>query len=163
MAEFVEQNLVYLIAILVIVLLLVGWHLLSSRRTRVEFRRDDDGGTRSARRNQTLIDAPPVAPMRPVRPDHEQAQASSGPAAARLDDLTRIKGVGPKLQQRLHDLGVTSFAQIAAWDDAEVERIDAQLGRFQGRIVRDDWRTQASLLDAGDLATYEARFGSLLN
>ena len=72
-----------------------------------------------------------------------------------------IKGLGPKLAEQLHALGVTSFAQIAAWDDAEIDRVDAQLGRFQGRIRRDDWPAQARFLAAGDLAGYEGKFGKL--
>ena len=79
----------------------------------------------------------------------------------RNDDLLLIKGLGPKLVEQLRALGVTSFAQIAAWDDAEIDRIDAQLGRFQGRIRRDDWPAQARLLAAGDTSGYEAKFGKL--
>lgn len=94
------------------------------------------------------------APAPPAPPD---APAPAGEA----DELLRIKGLGPKLAERLNALGVTSLAQIAAWDDAEIDRIDAQLGRFQGRIRRDDWREQARLLTAGDRAGYEARFGRL--
>jgi predicted flap endonuclease-1-like 5' DNA nuclease len=75
--------------------------------------------------------------------------------------LVRIKGLGPRLAEQLRTLGVTSLAQIAAWDDAEIDRIDAQLGRFQGRIRRDNWPEQARLLTAGDLSAYEARFGKL--
>jgi predicted flap endonuclease-1-like 5' DNA nuclease len=92
------------------------------------------------------------------------AGAAPAPIAAVVhgsDDLGQIKGVGPRLVQQLHALGVTSFEQIAAWDDADIDRVDAQLGRFQGRIRRDDWRTQARLLGAGDTAGYEARFGKL--
>lgn len=77
------------------------------------------------------------------------------------DDLRRIKGLGPKLVTMLADMGVTSFAQIAAWDDAEIDRVDAGLGRFQGRIRRDNWVEQAKLLAADDIAGYEARFGNL--
>ena len=93
-------------------------------------------------------------------PDATPAPAPT-PTTDGTDDLTRIKGVGPKLAALLHSLGVTSFAQVAAWDDAEIDRVDAQLGRFEGRIRRDDWRTQAQLLAAGDMAAYEARFGKL--
>ncbi|MEW4447429.1 hypothetical protein [Qipengyuania sp. JC766] len=89
------------------------------------------------------------------------ATAPQPQAAAAADDLTRIKGLGPKLQATLVELGVTRFDQIAAWDDAEIDRIDAQLGRFQGRIRRDDWVTQARLLAADDTAGYEAQFGKL--
>jgi len=75
------------------------------------------------------------------------------------DDLTRIKGVGPKLVALLHDMDVRSFADIAAWSDADIDRVDAQLGRFQGRIRRDNWVEQARLLQTGDKAAYEAKFG----
>ena len=80
---------------------------------------------------------------------------------AQKDELTRLKGIGPKLAAQLHELGVTRFDQIAVWDDEAIERIDRQLGRFQGRIRRDDWVTQARLLSEGDEAGYQARFGRL--
>lgn len=83
----------------------------------------------------------------------------SDPDAA--DDLTRIKGLGPKLNAALAVLGITRFDQIAAWDDAEIDRVDAQLGRFAGRIRRDDWVEQARLLAAGDMDAYQDRFGRL--
>ena len=92
-------------------------------------------------------------------PDHAQKQNAATGSGGEADDLSRIKGVGPKLKAQLNELGVTSFAQIAAWDDADVARIDGQLGRFQGRIERDDWRQQARLLEAGDTDAFEAKFG----
>jgi predicted flap endonuclease-1-like 5' DNA nuclease len=81
--------------------------------------------------------------------------------AAETDDLRRIKGVGPKLAALLQSLGVTSYAQIAAWTDADIDRIDAQLGTFAGRIRRDSWIEQAQLLAAGDTAGFEGKFGKL--
>lgn len=83
---------------------------------------------------------------------------TSGPLK---DDLTRVKGIGPKLAVRLNELGVHRLDQIAAWDDGDIDRIDPQLGRFQGRIRRDDWVTQARLLTQGDRAAYEEKFGRL--
>lgn len=72
-----------------------------------------------------------------------------------------MKGVGPKVAALLNGLGVTRFDQIAGWTDADVDRVDAQLGAFKGRIRRDQWVDQARLLAAGDTAGYEARFGKL--
>jgi len=100
---------------------------------------------------------PPPATF-PIPPDQDMNAVEPGEID---DDLTRIKGLGPKLEAQLRDLGVASVAQIAAWDDADIERIDAQLGRFQGRIRRDNWREQAQLLAAGDKQAYEDRFGRL--
>ncbi|WP_375290273.1 hypothetical protein [Qipengyuania sp.] len=85
--------------------------------------------------------------------DAQEPQADS-------DDLTQIKGVGPKLAAILQGLGINSFAQIAKWDEAEIDRVDSQLGRFQGRIRRDAWVEQAKFLASGDDAGYAARFGN---
>ncbi|MGB3797964.1 MAG: hypothetical protein WA957_16895 [Alteraurantiacibacter sp.] len=91
----------------------------------------------------------------------EPTSAPTTPAASTAgeDDLKRIKGVGPKLVTILNEQGVTSFAQIAGWTDQDIDRIDSQLGRFQGRIRRDNWVEQANLLQSGDTSAYEAKFG----
>ncbi|QIQ85540.1 hypothetical protein [Erythrobacter sp.] len=106
--------------------------------------------------------APAPAPAPTPAPAPAPAPAPTPapvPAGDESDDLTRIKGVGPKLATMLGELGVTRFAQIAEWDEAEIDRIDAQLGRFQGRIRRDQWVEQAKLLVSGDKDAFEARFG----
>ncbi len=68
------------------------------------------------------------------------------PAAA--DDLKIISGVGPKLEQVLNKLGVSTYAQIAAWTDADVMRIEEHFG-FPGRVSRDGWIDQAAKLLTG--------------
>ncbi|MEM6586791.1 MAG: hypothetical protein AAF692_13645 [Pseudomonadota bacterium] len=65
------------------------------------------------------------------------------------DDLTRIKGIGPKLAQLCHELGVYHFDQIASWTDEEASWVDANLGNFQGRVARDGWVDQARALASG--------------
>ncbi len=77
------------------------------------------------------------------------------------DDLLKLKGVGPKLNMLLIELGVTRFAQIAAWTDADIAAIDAKLGNFRGRPVRDQWVDQAKYLAAGDISGFEAKYGKL--
>jgi predicted flap endonuclease-1-like 5' DNA nuclease len=99
--------------------------------------------------------APPAEPT-PAEP----APAEPAPTAGG-DDLTRLKGVGPKLAARLNELGITRFAQLAALDEASANALDAQLGSFQGRMARDRWTDQARFLAAGDTAGYEAVFGKL--
>ena len=58
------------------------------------------------------------------------------------DDLKKISGVGPKIEERLHELGITKFEQIANFSAEDIERVDNALS-FKGRIQRDDWQGQA--------------------
>lgn len=58
------------------------------------------------------------------------------------DDLTRIKGIGPKLSQTLNELGIFHFRQIAAWQEAEAQWVDDYLS-FKGRVDREQWIEQA--------------------
>lgn len=74
------------------------------------------------------------------------------------DDLKLISGVGPSLEAKLHALGVTKFAQVAAFSDEDIAKLDASL-KFRGRIVRDNWLGQAKALAEGGVARYREVFG----
>jgi len=71
------------------------------------------------------------------------------PPAAAPDDLERIRGIGPVLKARLNKLGITTFAQIAAFSEADLAQIDDVLD-FKGRIARERWVEQARELRLGD-------------
>lgn len=96
----------------------------------------------------------------PLASPTTSAARAPSPEAGAADDLRQIKGVGPKLVKMLADEGVTTFAQVAAWTDSDIEAIDAKLGRFQGRITRDQWVEQAKLLISGDKEAYIEKFGN---
>lgn len=74
------------------------------------------------------------------------ADAATATAEAAVDDLTAIKGIGPKMAGKLAEEGVTSFRQIAAWTEAEADDIEARIGGVPGCIRRDDWVGQAKTL-----------------
>ena len=82
-------------------------------------------------------------------------------ARASADDLSKIKGLGPKLQTLLPTLGLITYAQIAALSEADLAALDPKLGPFAGRPTRDGWVEQAKYLAAGDVAGFEARFGKV--
>ncbi|MBC00608.1 MAG: 50S ribosomal protein L21 [Rhodobacteraceae bacterium] len=67
--------------------------------------------------------------------------APEGPA----DDLKKISGVGPVLEKKLNALGITTYAQVAAFTAEDIARVDDALS-FKGRIDRDNWIEQASEL-----------------
>ncbi|CCD99665.1 cell envelope integrity/translocation protein TolA [Bradyrhizobium sp. STM 3809] len=64
------------------------------------------------------------------------------------DDLKLIKGVGPKNERILNDIGVHHFSQIAEWSPAHAEWVGHHMA-FPGRIEREHWIAQAKLLAAG--------------
>lgn len=78
-------------------------------------------------------------------PANKAAKAEAPAAEAGADDLKKLSGVGPALEKKLHAAGVTSFAQIAAWGEAEIADFDEKLS-FKGRIEREGWVEQAKEL-----------------
>ncbi|MEQ8254575.1 MAG: hypothetical protein RH980_00775 [Roseovarius confluentis] len=81
----------------------------------------------------------------------------SGPRGGSADNLKEIKGVGPKLEGVLHDMGFYHFDQIANWTSDEVAWVDANLIGFKGRVSRDNWIDQAKTLAAGGDTEFSKR------
>ena len=81
----------------------------------------------------------------------------TGARGGAADDLKRIKGVGPKLEQLCHSLGFYHFDQIAAWTANEIAWVDDNLEGFKGRVTRDDWVAQARVLAAGGTTEFSDR------
>ncbi|HLN09553.1 MAG TPA: cell envelope biogenesis protein TolA [Xanthobacteraceae bacterium] len=73
----------------------------------------------------------------------------AAPLGGQPDDLKRIKGIGPKNEERLHALGIWRFAQIAAWTPDNVKWVGHYLA-FPGRIDRERWIVQAKGLMRSD-------------
>ncbi|SEA11574.1 hypothetical protein [Rubrimonas cliftonensis] len=82
----------------------------------------------------------------------ETAAASVAPATLfasapeEVDDLKQIKGVGPKLEAMLNDMGIYRLDQIAAMSPRNLAWVDENLTAFKGRPLRDDWVSQAKAL-----------------
>ncbi len=84
-----------------------------------------------------------------AQPGGKAPGALQGPREGGADNLKEIKGVGPKLEKMLHDMGVYHFDQIAAWGRSEIAWADENLKGFKGRVSRDDWVGQAKILAEG--------------
>ena len=134
------------------------------------------------RQRVTLTDSAPVRPHMAARPAEGRGLVGEAAAAAsdvtgdilgapvhrnldkravEGDDLARLKGVGPRFAEALAALGFVRFEQIAGLSPTEVERLDAQLGAFRGRITRDRIVEQAAYLARNDVDGFEQRFGKL--
>ena len=89
--------------------------------------------------------APAATPEIAQEPEPANAAERQPSPVSEGDDLTMINGVGKALAKKLHDAGLTRFADIAKLSLAQAEALDGQL-RLQGRIIRDRWIAQASTL-----------------
>ena len=100
---------------------------------------------------------PDVAVAPPAKDDAvaqmaEIAARTAGDGDVVEDDLKKIHGVGPKLEQLLKSLGITSFRQVARFEPADIAVVTAALDAFPGRIERDDWMSSAA-------EQHEAKYG----
>lgn len=78
------------------------------------------------------------------------------PSTGEADDLKRIKGVGPKNEDALNELGIYTFAQIAAWTPENIDWVEDFMS-FPGRIQRENWIEQAIKLAQGEETEFSKR------
>lgn len=94
-----------------------------------------------------------AAPKKEAAPATEVAPASGDrgrvfdAAPDNVDDLKKISGVGPALEEKLNGFGIYTFAQIAEWSQENITTFDDLLS-FKGRIERDNWIDQAKEFSA---------------
>lgn len=81
----------------------------------------------------------------------------SAPRDGGADDLKMIKGIGPKLEAILNDIGFFHYDQIANWGQAEIKWADSELPGFKGRASRDNWIDQAKILASGAQTEFSKR------
>ena len=86
------------------------------------------------------VTAPPPA-AKAKSPEPKPATLAE-PRGGHADNLKQIKGIGPKIEASLYAMGVFHIDQIAGWNKANIDWVDAQLA-FKGRIRRERWVEQA--------------------
>ncbi len=64
-------------------------------------------------------------------------------AGAKDEFVGQIKGIGPITGKRLNDLGIYTYAQLAAFDSEIVARVAAAVGAIPAKAEKDDWPGQA--------------------
>lgn len=149
--------------------LLLGWMLWHGTTEEVVSRVDEGELDAARQRIRTLeadladcraVDTPTFAapaptapPAPPPAPTPAPAPTSGGgvlgfgpPAAAPVDDLKVISGVGPVIEKQLAGLGIVTYRQIAEFSPDDVRRVGEALGVFSDRISREDWTAQAAHL-----------------
>jgi large subunit ribosomal protein L21 len=93
--------------------------------------------------------AKPTMTAKPAVSAAPVALAAVSAPAGTLDasNLSLIAGIGPTIEKKLRAAGITSWNDIAAWTDEDLEKWDKELA-LRGRATREEWVAQAKeLLD----------------
>lgn len=152
--------------VFIVVGLLLGWIFCSELKPLVQ--PNDTSAAPSAPEPAPVSEpAPATAPVaqapKAEAPEVEavedafRPEALSGARDGGADDLKMIKGVGPKLEIMLNELGFYHFDQIAGWSAAEVAWVNDNLTGFKGRVSRDNWVEQARKLASGQETEFSKR------
>jgi predicted flap endonuclease-1-like 5' DNA nuclease len=62
------------------------------------------------------------------------------------EDLKQISGIGPGLEKKLKDGGISTLRQLAELSDQDIAHLEENIIRFSGRVKRDGWVEQARKL-----------------
>ena len=76
------------------------------------------------------------------------------------DDLTRIMGIGPYIEQKLNEIGICNYEQISRLSEADIQVVTELIDFFPGRIERDNWVGQAKALKVTWYELTDARLGT---
>lgn len=120
---------------------------------------ESESDTELSKQKSTLIsESTPVPVVAEVSPTVDEAWKPHGFTSApeNVDDLKRIKGVGPVIEKTLNGLGIYQFEQITQWDDNNTSWVENFLA-FPGRIAREDWIEQSKTLGAGGTTEFAKR------
>ena len=79
------------------------------------------------------------------KPTETRRQSASEKISMQKDDLTRIKGIGPKIQERLYEQGITAMEQLATMGQQSVKDLEEVLNAT-GKITREQWIKQAKAM-----------------
>ncbi len=154
------------VVVFIVVGLLLGWIFCSELKPLVQ--PNDTSAAPSAPEPAPVSEpAPATAPVaqapKAEAPEVEavedavRPEALSGARNGGADDLKMMKGVGPKLEIMLNELGFYHFDQIAGWSAAEVAWVNDNLTGFKGRVSRDNWVEQARKLASGQETEFSKR------
>jgi len=112
----------------------------------------------SPREDEQKVDEVPTesAPPKESHSGQQPITLLTHPRNDQKDNLTRIKGIGVKIEEGLNGVGVYHFDQIAAWTQENVVWADKKLN-LMGRIVREKWIDQSRLLAQGEETEFSKR------
>ena len=134
------------IIVFILALILVWWLLTrSAKRSESEA---EDLSAQITEEQLAEVEEPQEEVEEAVQVVEEQEQVFEEAPPSEPDDLTRIEGIGPKINQLLLDAGISTYAQLA---DADVDLIDSKLDEAGITFAHPGtWPEQAKLASEGN-------------
>ncbi len=107
-------------------------------------------GAASVKVDALAAEAKKPAAKKTAKPAADKAKpaAKAKKAPAGEDDLKVLSGVGPALEKKLKEAGVTTLAQIAEWTEEQIAAIEEKISA-KGKAAREGWVEQARKLIEG--------------
>ena len=106
--------------------------------------------------SSATVSATPVATATEATKAVSIPELLSGPRNGKKDNLTRIKGIGLKIDETLNGMGIYHFDQVASWTEEHALWVDSQTA-FPGRVQRENWVEQAKALALGEETEFSKR------
>ncbi len=103
-------------------------------------------GAASVKGDAPAAEAKKPAAKKAAKPATDKAKKAAAPAGE--DDLKVLSGVGPALEKKLKEAGVTTLAQIAEWTEEQIAAIEEKISA-KGKAAREGWVEQARKLIEG--------------
>ncbi len=124
--------------------------IIFKKRRRHNYRRKNGHRQQHTILRITAVGGSKAAAKKEAAPKAEKAAPKAADAAPAIDasNLSLISGVGPAIEKKLRAAGITSWNDIASWDDAAIEKFDTEL-KLGGRATKEEWVDQAKELLAG--------------
>jgi len=99
---------------------------------------------------ETAVVEPVAEVVKETSEETEAVEPKPEPAPVEPDDLKKIEGVGPKIEELLNNAGIQTYAQLAGSDPDQLKQILADAGSRYQMANPTSWPAQAKLAGAAD-------------
>lgn len=102
--------------------------------------------SRRRRKRKTTESTDVAAPQNVVEIVEEKVDTVVEDAKVEADDLKKVEGIGPKIEETLNAAGINTFVELAKTEVAKISEIIAEV---RGNHVPDTWPKQAEMAAEG--------------
>jgi len=147
--DFIVQNIVLSLVVAFVVGLILGYIVGRVQKERFKSVKGCNGSTNTVKNKFKMN---PIF-NKNVSLDHKPMVLSS---SNKKDNLKKIKGIDEELEDKLYELGIFHFYQIAEWSSKNLEWVENFLV-LPDYIQEHQWIAQAKILKTGNETNYSKK------